>query len=274
MSNSKVKIIIATHKKYEMPKDEIYLPVHVGAMGKKNEDGTDLDLGYVKDCSGENISEKNPFYCELTGLYWAWKNLENDYIGLVHYRRHFKGNKQSKNIFDRVLSKQEAEDLVCKYRVIVPSKRRYFIETLYSHYSHTHYAEQLDITRGIIQDLYPEYMTSYDSVLKQTWGYMFNMMIMEKSLLDEYCTWLFSVLEELENRIGTPDLSAFQMRFYGRVSEIIFNVWLNQQISSGKLSEADVKEVPVIHMEKINWIKKGTAFLRAKFGSEKYEGSF
>lgn len=274
MSNSKVKIIIATHKKYEMPKDEMYLPVHVGAAGKKNEDGTDLNLGYVKDSTGDNISEKNPFYCELTGLYWAWKNLEADYIGLAHYRRHFKGKTRSKNIFDCVLTQQEAEDLISKYKVIVPNKRRYYIETLYSHYSHTHYAEQLDLTRDIIQDFYPDYITTYDSVLEQKWGYMFNMMIMEKSLLDDYCTWLFTILEELEKRIGTPDLSAFQMRFYGRVSEIIFNVWLKYQLNSGKLSNTDVKEIPYIHMEKINWIKKGTAFLRAKFVSQKYEGSF
>ncbi len=274
MSNLNIKIIIATHKKYQMPKDEMYLPVHVGAKGKKNEDGKELDLGYIKDCIGDNISEKNPFYCELTGLYWAWKNLDADYIGLAHYRRHFKGNNKSKNRFECILSQKEAEELISKYKVIVPNKRKYYIETLYSHYSHTHYAEQLDLTRSIIQDFYPEYVNVYDTVVKQTYGYMFNMMIMEKTLVDEYCTWLFCILEELEKRIGTPDLSAFQMRFYGRVSEIIFNVWLVYQVNSGRLNAADIKEIPCIHMERINWIKKGTAFLKAKFISRKYEGSF
>ncbi|MBQ3973839.1 MAG: DUF4422 domain-containing protein, partial [Lachnospiraceae bacterium] len=74
-----IKIIVASHKSYWMPEDPVYLPVQVGAAGKE-------DLGYVRDDSGDNISGKNVNYCELTGLYWAWKNLEADYIGLAHYR--------------------------------------------------------------------------------------------------------------------------------------------------------------------------------------------
>ena len=76
------KIIIATHKMYDMPQDDIYLPVHVGREGKDA-------LPYQPDNTGDNISAKNPSYCELTGLYWAWKNLDCDYLGLAHYRRHF-----------------------------------------------------------------------------------------------------------------------------------------------------------------------------------------
>ena len=79
---SNIKIIVATHKKYEMPQDDMYLPLHVGAINKE-------DIGYQKDCFGNNISLKNSSYCELTGLYWAWNNLDADYIGLAHYRRHF-----------------------------------------------------------------------------------------------------------------------------------------------------------------------------------------
>ena len=86
-----IKVIIATHKKYRMPEDKLYLPLHVGAEGKTDEEGNPLDLGYQKDNTGENISELNPSFCELTGLYWAWKNLDADYVGLAHYRRHFMG---------------------------------------------------------------------------------------------------------------------------------------------------------------------------------------
>lgn len=260
----KTKIIIATHKQYEMPKDDIYLPLHVGREGKD-------DLGYTGDNTGENISLKNPSFCELTGLYWAWKNLEADYVGLAHYRRHFtvksKSQQKKLGLMNSVLTGEELTPLLQKYKILVPKKRNYYIETLYSHYEHTHYKEHLDITREIIAEMYPDYLAEYDKVMKQRGGYMFNMYIMEKELSDEYCQWLFSILFELENRLKDKEYSFFQGRFYGRVSEIIFNVWLmHQNIPYG--------EIPYMHMEKINWWKKGTAFLKAKLFGKRYEGSF
>lgn len=274
MGDSKrVQVIIATHKKYKMPDDGMYLPVHVGAEGKVDKDGNPIDLGYTKDNTGDNISNLNPSFCELTGLYWAWKNLDADYIGLAHYRRHF-SMKKSKDLFGGVLKYEQIKPYLGKIRVFVPNKRKYYIETLYSHYEHTHYANQLDVTRQIISEKYPEYVASYDKVINHTYGYMFNMMIMEKTLVDQYCTWLFDILFELGKKIDMPELSVFQGRYYGRISEIIFNVWLDEKLSTNEIKKDEVKEIPCIHMEKINWWKKGTAFLKAKFIGKKYEGSF
>ena len=267
MGTKSVKVLIATHKKYQMPTDEMYLPVHVGAAGKES-------IGYQRDDQGENISELNPFFCELTGLYWAWKNLDSDYIGLAHYRRHFSLNPHAKDKWKAVLRKKDIEKDLNVTKIFVPSKRRYYIETLYSHYAHTHYVSQLDETRMIISEMYPEYLDSYDKVVKQRWGYMFNMMIMEKSLFNNYCSWLFDILFELRNRLGEDGLTPFHSRYYGRVSEIIFNVWLVEQEKKGKIKKSEIKEIPFIHMEKINWWKKGGAFLKAKFVGKKYSGSF
>ena len=86
-----------------MPNDPLYLPLQVGAEGKD-------DLGYQRDNVGENISAKNPNYCELTGLYWAWKNLDADFIGLAHYRRHFSYKRKSSK-FESILTSAEAEKL-------------------------------------------------------------------------------------------------------------------------------------------------------------------
>lgn len=266
--HSKINIIVATHKKYEMPKEEIYLPLHVGAEGKN------IDMGFQKDNTGENISGKNASFCELTGLYWAWKNLDSDYIGLVHYRRHFTYKKKGNNPFKNILNEQEALELLKKYQIILPQKRNYYIETLYSHYAHTHYAEHLDVTRNIITEKYPEYLNSFDAVMRQTYGYMFNMMIMPKKLLGDYCTWLFDILFTLEKQRQREQLSLYQGRFYGRVSELMLNVWLKYQIDAGKILKTDIKEIACVYMESIDWKRKIISFMKAKILHKKYEGSF
>ena len=261
-----------------MPEDSLYLPLHVGAEGKIDENGNPLDLGYVKDNTGDNISSRNPSFCELTGLYWAWKNLDADYIGLVHYRRYFSYKRKNSDPFDNILTTPEAEELLKKYDVIVPSKRHYYIETLYSHYAHTHYASHLDETRKIIEEIYPEYLTYYDKTVRQTWGYMFNMMLMDRHKLDAYCEWLFRILFELEDRINnkkiadSDDLSGYQGRIYGFISEILFNVWLTHELEAGRITK--IKELRCINMEKIDWNRKIRSFLKAKFLGKKYDGSF
>ena len=256
-----IKVIIATHKQYEMPKDKLYLPLHVGAEGKS-------DIGYEKDNTGDNISEKNPYFCELTGLYWAWKNLDAKYIGVSHYRRHFSSkNINKKDLFNSVLTIKEADEILNRVDIIVPKLRKYYIETLYSHYEHTMYIEPLDITGEILKEKYPEYINEFDKLKKRRSSHMFNMFIMKKDKLDEYCEWLFDILFELEKRVDNSKYDSFHARFYGRVSELLLDVWLN---TKGYKYE----EVKVISMEKVNWFKKGTSFLKAKFFGKKYGKSF
>lgn len=271
-----VKIIIAAHKKYRMPQDDIYLPLHVGAEGKES-------IGYQGDNTGNNISSMNPYFCELTGLYWMWKNLNADNMGLAHYRRHFcyrkkKGGSKEENKWASVLNSDEAQNLCAHYDVIVPSKRYYVIETLASHYAHTHYKEHLDKTREIVKERYPQCLKSYDKELKRTSGYMFNMFIMRADLVDEYCSFLFDILFELDKKVDTTGYSAFQARYPGRIGEILFNVWLDYKRSGegagNKEQGLRVKELQHIHMEQINWWNKGTAFLKAKFLGKRYEHGF
>lgn len=261
----KVKLIVATHKKFQMPADsELYLPIHVGREGKE-------DLGYIGDNTGDNISTLNPYYCELTGLYWAWKNLDCDYLGLVHYRRYFTKVSQTYrddvNIDDVILSQDDVEKLLEDVDVIVPKKRKYYIETLYSHYDHTLDGSHLDETRKIISKLSPEYLVSYDKVMEQRSGYMFNMFIMSKELVNDYLSWLFPILNGLFEVVDMTNYSSFESRLYGRVSELLFNVWLQQK---GIIP----KEVPFMYMENVNLFEKGKSFLLAKLMGKKYGQSF
>lgn len=264
-----ITVMVSTHKEYRMPDDPIYLPVYGGAVSAGR-----VPEAYRRDDEGKNISAKNPHFCELTVLYWGWKNLDSDYLGLVQYRRHFAEYGQRQDPFEMILPGERIRSILQTRRLIVPKKRRYFIETIYSHYKHTHYANQLDQTREIISYIYPGYLRSFDRIMKRRSAYMFNMMIMPKNLVNDYCEWLFTILFQLEKYIDVHGLSAYQGRFYGRVSEILFNVWLDHQIRQGSLKRRDIAEVPVLHVEKIDWPVKISAFLKAKFLGKKYEGSF
>lgn len=255
-----IKIIVATHKKYNMPPDEMYFPVQVGADNKE-------DIGYTPDNTGDNISLKNPNFCELTGLYWAWKNLDCEYLGLSHYRRHFKGKKNSNNRLDAVLTKADAENILATTDIILPSKRKYYIENLYSHYAHTMYIEPLEKAGEIIGEFYPKYLAEFQKLKKRTSAHMFNMYIMKKDISDAYCEWLFDILFKLEEQLRSADYDTFHARFYGRVSELLLDVYINT-------NKLNYKEVPAMHLEKVNWWKKGTSFLKAKFLGKKYDKSF
>lgn len=247
-----IKVLVASHKDYPMPEDPIYVPIQVGAAGKES------IKGFIRDDSGDNISGKNDRYCELTGLYYGWKNLECDYLGLMQYRRRF------------TLSGEEALSIFKEADIIVPKKRRYFIESLYSHYANTLEKGHLDIAKQVVSEKYPSYIPYLDDVYSRTWGYMFNMFIMDKERMDRYCEWLFTILEECERRIDISTLSAFDKRLFGRVSEVIFNAWVLKEWDEGAI----IREVPVMSTEKVNWLKKGSAFLMAKFFHKKYDKSF
>ena len=239
-----LKVIVATHKPYRMPEDPVYLPLQVGAAGKPS-------LGFRRDDEGENISARNANWCELTGLYWAWKNLKADAVGLVHYRRHFKGARG-------IATGAEIAALLGKTDVILPRKRNYFIETTRSQYVHAHHAEDLDLTRAILAERHPEYVKAFDAAMSSTKGHRFNMFVMRRPQFDAYCVWLFDVLLELEKRLDISSYSPYNARVFGFVAERLLDVW----IAANGIRFA---ELPVLHLESQHWPRKVVNFLRRKF---------
>lgn len=245
-----IQIVVATHKEYRMPEDPLYLPVQAGRA-------LHAPLPYIGDNTGENISEKNPHYCELTCLYWAWKNLAAEAVGLCHYRRYFAGRPFGEK-WSRLLTFQQAEKLLQKAPVILPKKREYWIETGYSQYAHAHHEEDLILTRAILEEKWPAYVPAFDGTLGRTRGHRFNMFLMRRDLLDRYCSWLFQVLAELEAQLDISSYSSNDRRVYGFVGERLLDIWV-------ETNQIPYCECPVLHMESQHWLKKGTAFLRRKF---------
>ena len=248
-----VRIIVASHKPYRMPEDEMYVPLQCGAAGKP-----DLP-GFVRDDSGDNISEKNASYCELTGMYWAWKNVSADYIGLAHYRRHFRGGGKGDK-FSRILSKAEAEKLLRGCGVLLPARRRYFIESNRSQYVHAHHAEGLETAERVIAELYPDYSEAFAAVMKRTSGHRFNMLIMRRDLFCSYCEWLFGVLGETEKRLDISGWSPAETRVFGYLGERLLDVWLEH-------GNIKYRDVPYMFTEKQHMARKIAAFIRRKLSA-------
>jgi hypothetical protein len=250
-----IKILVATHKQYTMPDDSMYLPIHVG------KELASFSLPWAGDNTGENISLKNPGFCELTALYWAWKNLNADFYGLAHYRRHFTIKKPGlfcSNKFPYVLKTTEVEPLLIDTSVILPKPRNYFIETNYSQFIHAHPAESLDLTKKILAEKYPYCLDAYEKVMMRTKAHRFNMFLMKNEVFHDYCCWLFDILFELEKRLDTSSYNAYNQRIFGFISERLLDVYV-------EANHMAYKELPVMFMEQEHWIKKGVAFLKRKF---------
>ena len=240
-----IKIVVATHKQYPMPEEKMYLPVQAGAAVHER-------LGYQGDDAGDGISEKNGVYCELTALYWAWKNLGAEAVGLCHYRRYFQEPWEKTPLREETLCR-----LMNETPVILPKKRNYYIETGESQFVHAHGRESLDALRGTLKDLYLAYLPAFDQSMAKTSGHRFNMFIMRREQFDSYCEWLFDILFETEKRLGTP-----APRMMGYLSERLLDAW----IETGKIP---YRELGVYHTERENWLVKGGSFLLRKIRGAK-----
>lgn len=207
-------IYIATHKRIDVPRVKGYAPLQVGAALRE-------DFGYVKDNTGDNISEKNKNYCELTGLYWLWKNTSDDYVGLIHYRRYFCCSLSSK----KMMSERFVKGRLKKFDIIVP--RTYpLYASVEDQYLECGFKKDLDITGDVIKELYPEYYSDYVNVLKGTKIYFCNMFVAGRKVFDGYCKWLFDILFTLERRVDITGYTDFQQRIYGFISERLLAVYI------------------------------------------------
>ena len=233
-------MIVATHKPYAIPEEKPYLPVQAGAACHER-------LAYQGDDTGENISAKNDLYCELTALYWAWKNVPADALGLCHYRRYF-WDPASR----RPVGEAELQALLNSAPVLLPKKRHYWIETGESQFVHAHGQASLDLLRTVVRELEPEYLPALERSLRKTAGHRFNMFVMRREQLDAYCAWLFSLLFETERRMAAPE-----PRILGFLAERLMDAWV-------ETTGVAFRELPVHYTEKVNWLKKGGAFLLRK----------
>ena len=154
-----IKILVAVHKPCTVPEGSVYVPVQAGRALYPA-------IGHIAgDDTGPNISAKNPNYCELTALYWGWKNLDAEYLGLAHYRRYLAKPGLGRGRA-RLPGKKELQRALQGCDILLPKKRHYWIETNYSQYVHAHHQQDLDVTRAILAERWKAYLPAFDEVMR------------------------------------------------------------------------------------------------------------
>lgn len=249
------KIIVVTHKDYKMPDDSLYFPICVG-VGRDS-----LAIKFQPDNLGDNISDKNSTYCELTALYWAWKNLEVDRIGVAHYRRHFSLSNGQTTV-DKAITKEQLDDLYSKYgsdTVFATPSRRY-MESIENHYIHSLkgyeeiHRKDIERLKMSIHEIDPSYDSSAKEVLKGSSAHMLNMFIMSKEQFDAYCRWLFPVIDKV---VAMSDDRDDQRRYAGALSEFCLDIWANK-------NNYKIVELPLLETEKMTFFSRLKGYIKRK----------
>lgn len=264
MDNPSIKIFSFYYKPgCIITSDPIYFPIFSGKNGSFK---TCIIPG---DDTGENISSKNKYYSELTGIYWVWKNSQQDITGTCHYRRYFTAQPEpflyqlkrllyfpvglykkrfgliytqnTKLFVNRIINQTEIETLLQKYDVILPLARklRYTVET---HFARYHDINDLKLVELIINQKHPEYLRAFYEVLTSKNLYANNMFILKDKLFQEFMTWWFDILFEFEQRVDVNRYNGYQQRIFGFLAERLLNVWLQNR-------KLHCVELPVIYFK-------------------------
>ena len=222
------KILVCAHKHGEFLHNDVYVPIHAGHANNN------IELVFLRDDIGDNISVKNSNYCELTALYWAWKNMKDvDIIGLCHYRRFFNfanlGLLRKDMIYTSSWDKANVSSIdlakILSHKDIILPKPLVGPYSLKHQYCLQHIREDLDILRATILDFYPDYISDYDHIMNDTNKlFPYNMFITRWDIFDDYCKWLFGILFLVEKKISISKYP-YQARVFGFMGERLLNLY-------------------------------------------------
>ena len=232
-----VSIYSAYHKLSPRVSSKSVKPIHVGATF------ANAPLpGMLADNTGDNISDKNESFCELTALYWAWKNdRDSDFIGLMHYRRlldvvgeidggraeAYVGAVDVEDWIERTEAWMEAE--LDNWDIILPRVHQMAV-SVEDNYLASHHKEDFDKMREVIAADYPAYLDAFDTSAKSNDMRLGNIALMRREVFDRYCSWLFDILLKVDaSDIDRSNYSPYQSRYIGFLAERLLTVFILQE---------------------------------------------
>lgn len=239
-----LQVLVVTHKLFD---DSIIRDGYkVIKVGRNVSDEEAEKHNYLLDNVGDNISSENPYYCELTAQYWAWKNLDESvayYIGINHYRRYFFDYRlKSKEFKNDIISKDRIISILEKKKAIMsfPTVKYAGYGTLYKNKPDTEQDKHWVIIRDIIKKDYPELVDSFEKVLYgrfTTWG---NMVITTKDIFDNYSAWIFEILKKYDKELEERGERRIP-RVDGFLSEYLLLVWFHKHLKRREIKYLEVR---------------------------------
>lgn len=195
-------------------------PIQVGAAL------TDKKISDITDDMGDNISSRNHRYSEATALYWMWKNADADYIGLCHYRRHWKN-------LDII-----AENLQNDLTDVVLPVPTLCVKSVLEDYMKRYIPKVYPIMLDVLREKSPEYYKESEKIFNGDIFYACNMLIAKKKVLNSLSEWMFPIVFEIEKRVGDlPD--AYENRYAGFCTERLITLYFLYNKQNFKISHAD-----------------------------------
>lgn len=211
-------IYIVTHKPAALPKLKGYRPILVGSAS--------AIPGMLRDDTDDNIAAKNPNYCELTAMYWVWRNAKDAYKGLAHYRRYFGARRFSSRSAD-ILDEPALKGMLHDCDILLALPAVYHVSAREQLLMDCCDAAMLDRLDAVFQSRHPGDMDAYKTFFQQNRAAQYNMLYCGAELFDAYCAWLFPVLFELEDYVDLTGADDYRRRLYGFLSERLLNVWVS-----------------------------------------------
>ncbi|ECK7424008.1 DUF4422 domain-containing protein, partial [Campylobacter jejuni] len=272
----KVKILVGYHKPAVLLKDDILTPIHLGralaTQASKDGEMSKEDFEWmcenmIGDDTGDNISHLNRYFCELTGIYWAWKNYDKlgnpDYIGFMHYRRIFDFCSESLNLpiskefntpeldyvnnsdKNKYLNQKDIINTILNYNRVISKSQNVNPYLHYKHVGDFLKIKDYDICLNIINEKFNKYSSASKNYNSNSNSYFCNMFIMPKEEFFEYCIFLFGVLFECRKQIDISEYNTVEQRVFGYLGEWICGIFFTYI----KIKKYLLKELNVIYIK-------------------------
>lgn len=244
----------------------LYVNVRCGAVFDKRE-----NVDMLGDDTGDNISEKRDSFCELTVMYWAWKNVKADYYGLCHYRRYLSFGSFEKEYYDcdgfyyestlnsRSVNKHQLQEQIMvndikRYDVITSTpmdlKKKFNCDfTVYESLCKNELIfnkSDIDLFRTIFEEKYPDYKVDIDEYFNGYYWRGFNCYIVNKKIFFDLSEKCFDVLLEFEKRLDLSHYSIEKNRIIGYMGEAFWAIYYLHLI---KMQNIEYKELPIVKFD-------------------------